>query len=362
MPILWRYLLKQYFKVFFLCIMAFICILLVMRAQEIARFMTLNSEFTQVCLFILYQLPYILPFAIPISGLISSTILMQLLSQTHELTALRACGCHLKTLCAPLILSAAFLSLFNFLIVSELGPYSKLKSISLLHDTVSENPLSLFRKNKFLIIKNSFVDMKLLENDKDAKDLCFAFLDPSSQKLSLILAKHLFLEKKLLKGTLLTMISSLQHHEQFDDLLIENQQEMSIESTKLSSLLKKSHGRVRYEQLPTKLCLIKMQLDAPSHRTTKKGLFEFYKRSFFTLIPFTFVLLGTCFGMQLGRNSHKNPVKTISFLTITIFICYLLGKTLHKKPTLALVAYILPQLIIIYLCFISQKRLQKGIE
>lgn len=362
MPILWRYILKQYFKVFFLCIGAFISILLVMRSQEIARFATLNSEFSQISLFILYQLPYILPFAIPISGLISSTILMQQLSHTHELTALRACGCQLRTLCLPIILSGLCLSLLNFLIISEISPRSKLKSISLLHDTVSDNPLSLFRKNKFLIIKNSFVDMKLLEDDKHAKDLFFAFLDPSSQKLSLIMAKNLFLEKTLLKGSHLSMISSLQDQKEYDDLLIENQREMSIESAKLSSLLKKSHRRIRYEQLPTKLCLIKMRLDSPSHSTTKKGLFEFYKRAFFTLIPFTFVVLGTCFGMQIGRNPQKNPVKTISFLTTIIFICYLLGKTLHKKPTLALIVYLIPQIIIFYLSFLSQRKVQRGIE
>ncbi len=333
-----------------------------MRAQEIARFAALNADFKRIGLFTLYQLPYILPFAIPISALISSTLLMQTLSHTHELTALRACGCPLKTLCTPLIFSSLFLCLLNFLIISEIGPSCKLRSISLLHEAVSDNPLALFRKTKFLNIKNSYVDLKLLEGDTRAEDLFFTFLDPSSNTLSLVTAKELYLEETLLKGTHLSMISSLEKREHFNDLLIENQEEMSMDSKQLSSLLKSSHRRIRYEQLPTKLCLIKMHLDSPTHTTTKKGLFEFYKRAFFTLIPFTFVVLGTCFGMQIGRNSKKHSIKTISLLTTLIFISYLLGKTLHKKPTLALIAYLLPQCVILYVSFNTQRKLQQGVE
>lgn len=362
MPILWRSLLKQYFQLFCLCVGAFVLLLLVMRAQEIARFATLNSSLTQVLSFTLCQLPYILPFAIPISGLISSTILTQTLSQTHELTAIRACGASLKVIITPLMLAAFFLSLVNFLIISELGPYCKLHSISLLHQSVADNPLLLFRKNKFLVIKNSTVDLHLLEDNRRAKNLLFTFLDPSSKKLSLITAQDLYLEEGLVKGSHLTMVSTLESQKEFDDLLIENQKEMSIDAHQFSSLLKSSHRRVRYEQLPTKLCLIKMQSDSPSHTTTKKGLFEFYKRGFFTLAPLSFIFLGTCFGMQIGRRSSKRASLTISLLTVMLFVGYTLGKTLHKKPQLALLCYILPQLLVFFLCFLSVKKLERGKE
>lgn len=362
MPILWRYLLKRYFKLFFLCVGTFVSLLLIMRAQEIARFATLNTNLIRVLSFTLCQLPYILPFAIPISGLISSTILSQTLSQTHELTALRACGASIRKFLTPLITASLFLSLINFLVISELGPYCKLQAISLLHQSVSNNPLMLFRKNKFLVVKDSFVDITLSADGHHAQNLLFAFLDPSSHKLSLITAKQLYLEEGFLKGSDLAMISSLESQEHWDDLLIENQRTMSIDSDKLSSLLKSSHRRVRYEQLPTKLCLIKMQLDSPSHTTTKKGLFEFYKRSFFTFAPMTFIFLGACFGMRIGRRSQKKEAITITFLTVILFIGYILGKTLHKTPSLALLCYILPQILVFILCLLSIKKLEHGIE
>lgn len=362
MPILWGYLLKYYFKFFFLCIGSFVSLLLVMRAQEIARFATLNSNGTQILWFTLCQLPYILPFAIPISGLIASTILTQTLSQTHELTALRACGASVYTLITPVMISALFLGLLNFFIISEMGPYCKLQSISLVHKSVTDHPLMLFRKNKFLSVKNTVVDMALMQGSDRVKNFLFAFLDPSSRKLSLINAQELYLEQGLVKGSSLAMISSLESRNDFDDLLIENQKEMSIDAAQLSSLLHSSHRRVRYEHLPTKLCLVKMQLDAPARKTTTKGLFELYKRLFFTLAPITFICLGTCFGMHIGRNSSRGPLISISILTILLFLGYILGKNLHHKPVLALLSYLLPQALVYILCLSSIQKLQKGTE
>ena len=75
MPIFWRYLLIHFLKVFCLCVVAFIAILLTMRLDEIASLMTLGAGVTELVWFTLQQIPYILPIAIPISALISSMLL-----------------------------------------------------------------------------------------------------------------------------------------------------------------------------------------------------------------------------------------------------------------------------------------------
>jgi len=362
MPILWRYLLRHYCKFFLLSVGTFVALLLVMRSQEIARFAAFSANPTKVLWFILCQLPYILPFAIPLSGLISSTILLQTLSQTEEWTALRACGASLSSLLTPLLLTGSLLSLLNFVIVSELGPYCKLESISLLHKSIEDNPLLMFKKNKFLTIKDTFVDLTLTKDPAHSKEFILAFLDPSSKKLSLITAQELYLEKGILTGKHLAMISSLQDRETTDDTLLENNALMVMKAEEFTSLLKSSHRRVRYEQLPTKLCLIKMLENSPSKSAWKKGLFELYKRSFFTLAPLTFILLGISFGMEIGRNSHKKHLIMISLLTTFLFLSYIIGKTLHKRPSLALLVYILPQILVWVLCIRSLKRVQEGYE
>ncbi|MCE5316519.1 MAG: LptF/LptG family permease, partial [Parachlamydia sp.] len=126
MPVLWRYLLGHYLKVLLLCVVTFIAILLTTRLDEIAHFATMGPEGLAIIAFALHQIPYILPIAIPISCLISAMLLMQRLSQTHELTALRAAGLSFYNILCPLLIAAAALSIANFYIVSELSTHSHL--------------------------------------------------------------------------------------------------------------------------------------------------------------------------------------------------------------------------------------------
>src|SRR3972149_1219366 len=128
MPIFWRYLLKSYFKVLGLSLSIFIAILLVTKLREIAEFASCSSGPSSIILFTLYQIPQILPFAISISALISSVILFQRLSQTSELTAIRANGLSLNAILSPLFFASLFLSFLNFYVASELAPRSYFKS------------------------------------------------------------------------------------------------------------------------------------------------------------------------------------------------------------------------------------------
>lgn len=359
MPILWRYLLKDYLRIFFLCIIAFVCILLVMRSQEIARFAIISPNPWLVVLFTLYQIPSILPFAVPISGVIASMVLIQSLSNTQELTALRACGCHLSMIYTPLIFSALFFSLMNFLIISELAPRCKFNTTMLLYNTVSNNPLILFKKNKFIKVRNSYVDIKLADNEKEASNLLFVFLDDSSQKLSLVHADQLNLENSLLKGFNLSMVSGLNTPNSFDDLIVENEDEMSIDAASLSNMLQRSEKSLHDDQLPTRACLLKWN-NAPLKNTAT--LFELYKRLFFTILPFTFTILGCSFGLKIGRGSDKTSIQYVLFLSVFIFVCYLLGKSLHKHPSTVLLLYLFPHCAVLSLCLVFLKRRERGIE
>ena len=122
MPLLWRYLLRGFFQTFVLSVSGFVGILLVTRFQNIARFASTGASFPLVIKFVLTQIPRILPLAIPISCLISSFLLFRRLSRSHELTALRVAGLSFITMCFPLILAGAVISLLNFTIVSEISP------------------------------------------------------------------------------------------------------------------------------------------------------------------------------------------------------------------------------------------------
>ena len=105
-PILWRYALQSYLRVFLLSVCTFIAVLLVSRFKEIARFAALSSDSLKTALFVVYQFPLILPMAIPISALIASLLLFQRLSRGSELTALRASGLSLRSILTPLLFTS----------------------------------------------------------------------------------------------------------------------------------------------------------------------------------------------------------------------------------------------------------------
>src|ERR1700722_5509245 len=171
MPILWRYVLRHFFQVFFLCVGSFIGILLVLRFQEIARFAASGAPKLKILLFMLLQIPYILPMAIPISCLIASMLLLQKWSHLHELTALRACGLGLKPIITPLLFAGVALSAINFVIVREFTPRCRGMTKTLVYEMAAANPLFLLQKESLLKLKHVFIDMKVLKASKFAQNV-----------------------------------------------------------------------------------------------------------------------------------------------------------------------------------------------
>jgi lipopolysaccharide export system permease protein len=189
MPILWRYLLRNYFQVLFLCVASFVSILLVSRSQDIARFASSGAPLKSVLLFTLYQIPYILPLAVPIACLIATILLFQRLSHTQELTAMRACGLGVKAIIFPLLLAGSLLSVINFSIVSELAPHCRILTKKLTYEMTAVNPLFLLQKGTLVKLKDTFVDMKVLRMGRRAEDVILIIKNSSQDRLNLVTAK-----------------------------------------------------------------------------------------------------------------------------------------------------------------------------
>jgi len=239
MPILWRYLLRNFFQVFLLCVCSFVSVLIVLRFQEIAKFATSGAPKLKVALFALLQIPYILPIAIPVSCLIAAILLFQRLSSTHELTAFRTSGLSLKTVAAPLLLTGFFLTLVNFTIASEISTHCRALSKTLIYEMAMANPLFVLQKESLVKLKNAYYDIGVLKANKYAEDVLLVVKNSSSQRLTLMSAKELALKGDLLKGKQVTFISSVDARNEngFDHLVIENQEEMNTKAANLSQFL-----------------------------------------------------------------------------------------------------------------------------
>lgn len=364
MPILWRYLLKNYFQVFFLCVIGFISILLVTRVQEIARLAALNSQVDIIILFTLCQIPYILPIAIPISGLISAILLVQRLSHTHELTAFRASGLSVKAISTPILMAAFLLSIANFVIAAELTPRCRLYSRDLIQNVTTINPLFLMKKSKLLKLQDSYVDMKMTQLGKEAKDIIFAVKNHSNDRLSLMTAKKFILEDNLMKGQNVAIISNIAQSTPglYDHLIIENQETMSTSASALSALMQKTTQKLGFEHLPLKNVVSTFSDPNAKAKTMKRAQFELCRRLFFPIITFAFTLLGLSLGMQIGRGRKRKGIYMAILLSALTFICSIAAKSFHLSPYKVIFFYCAPIPILFGVSYYFQRRILGGIE
>lgn len=364
MPSIWRYLLRYYFQVFFLCILSFIFILLTVRLKDIAQFASVCFDLKNTLLFALYQIPYILPFAIIISALIASLLLLQKMSLSEELTALRSSGFSLKKLLFPLYVGGIILSLCNFYVVSELTPICKLASKDLLYQVTSQNPLLLVKKSKFLRLKDSFVDMDLSDDGKHASNFVFAAKDSKKGNLFLLLADKLSIEDTDLHGGNLTYISTFSKGDRtFDDMMIENQEAMECNASALTSLILKDSWKIGYDdqllrELVGKISLMK------SEKTKRilRAYQEIIRRLFFPFATFSATLVGISFGMQIGRRKKRKGPIYAGLLCMVILVGYVLGNSFEQSPQISCFLFTIPIPLVYFLCKKRQQKIVGGVE
>jgi lipopolysaccharide export system permease protein len=358
-PILWRYTVLSYLRVFTLSVCTFMAVLIVSRFKDIAQFTALSSGLGETALFIVYQFPLILPMAIPISALIASLLLFQSLSRTQELTALRASGLSLPAILAPLLALSLLLSALNFFIAAEVSPFYFRESKTLLHKETSENPLLLVQRQRFVKIKNTYLNMKVKNEGKTAKDLILIAYSGSNQRLNLFSARQMNIEKEILRGRDLAIISYLNGDEEssFDPLIIENQALMSTAAPVLSAALKKHRPRLELNALSLRMLQVRV---SQGGKQAKIARIEIFRRATLSLAVFSFTLLGCAFGIEEARNPSKKGIFISLFLVLILLLSYLLGKELKTYPFLVPPSLLLPHFLIGSLSFFKLRRLSKG--
>lgn len=365
MPILWRYLIYNFFQVFGLSVCSFISILLVTRFQDIARFASTGAAKSYVALFVFYQIPSILPLAIPISCLIASILLFQRLSRSHELTAFRSSGLGLFSVAFPLFIAGAVLALLNFTIVSEVAPKCRALSKNLAYEMTAVNPLSLLQKDTLVKIKNTYFDMKVLKSGKYAKDIIFIMRNLSNQRLGLLTARELSLEGDYLTGKAVTFISSVDSKkaENFDHLVIENQLEMRTKTAELSQFLHPSNWHFNFDYLTIRMLRAKKAAEnADEQKIHYRTYQEISRRLTLSMAAFTFTVIGTTFGMQIGRNRNKKGVAWALALATLFMISFISAKSMKHATLAPILCYLLPHPIILYFSMRYFKKVSEGIE
>jgi lipopolysaccharide export system permease protein len=357
MPLLWRYLIKNFFKLFVLCIGSFLCILIVLRAQNIAKFAAFQGNLYSTVLFTVLQLPYILPFAIALSALLSSFLSVKKLSETGTLTCMRSCGLSLTKIFFPLLCLSLWFGCINFLLISEICPFCKKKTKELLNTCLQNNPLSLLDDNSFIRSRH-ILSLTNSISPCHKKNLTLAFSTSATGALSLILANDLSYNQGFIEANRIH-IFSLSKDSSGKKTLIESYNFLKSTSASLLPSYRKYHHTFTFEELSTKKCLIKLQKVDGKER--KHGIFEILKRLFFLSTPISFIFLGIATSVSVSRE-NKTSLSLLIASSLVILSSYFFGKSFESRPVIASLVFFAPQLLVSYLGNRRLKKIEQGIS
>ena len=378
MPLLWRYLLAHYLKVFALCVTSFIAILLTLRLGEIAYFATLGPETLNILWFILQQIPYVLPIAFPVSALISSVLLVQGMSQSRELTAMRSCGFSLKDILAPVLIAALFLSMLNFYIISELSTASHLTSAQLKHQLRSMNPLLLLNNKTLMHMKGLYFDaLGPSHVGEYAEDIIFLYPSNHSDRLSLVVAKRIDVTPENFSGKEVTIVTSRppKNENEDDQLIIENMKTSVTTINDFSKMLERKIWTVNNDHLPFAKLLIRQSeaktalQNAKTPFEIKEARYDYYRtitemiRRFSVAIAvFSFTLMGLSFGISISRTQSSLGILFVVVMSAIYLVAFFIAKSFDHALITATACYLVPHVIICSASLWTLRRVSQGIE
>ncbi len=115
MSILERYILKQFFKMAFLCQSGAITLFLIAEfIERIDDFIEENATLTDGTLYFLFKIPHLVFLSVPLTVLLSSTLTLILFSRENEVLAMRAGGLSLFRIIAPILIASLGISFLTF--------------------------------------------------------------------------------------------------------------------------------------------------------------------------------------------------------------------------------------------------------
>lgn len=373
MPLVWRFLLIDYFKVLGLSTAVFVMLLLTMRLEELAQFAALGASLHYLLSFLGYQLAFIFPIALPLSALISALLLMRRFSESGELMALRALGFSILDIATPLLLAASFLALVNFFILSEVATQADMMKHSLKKELQALNPLMVLQNEKLSQLKGIYTKtFGAVDGSEGVHDLLVCVHHKSSHCLILLIAKELKLVDSMLEGKNVTIWKPLGGTN--SRLMVENSDLIQLPRPNLPEIFQ-SHA-VKLEQDHAPFADLVRRLAGPSHhegesegldvaskqkRSSKRIVVELVRRVALGFSIWSFTLLGIVYGLSVQRMASFTPMLTVLFLT-TLYICSVLfAKKVGHHATIALLSYIVPQLLMIICSIRTLRRIEKGL-
>ncbi|MFI5247394.1 MAG: LPS export ABC transporter permease LptG [Nitrospirales bacterium] len=141
MPILFRYLLREYGKIFTMCFSGLMTIYLVIDFfEKVRRFLRYDANWLDVLVYFVLKTPAISFQIAPLAILMATLLTFGLLSRGHEITAMRSCGISLPWITSPFIVFATGIALVLLLFSSTVIPLAASTSEEIRTTRIEKKP------------------------------------------------------------------------------------------------------------------------------------------------------------------------------------------------------------------------------
>lgn len=129
MTILFRYILREYAKIFGMCFSGLVTIYLVIDFfEKVRRFLRYESGIVPILMYFALKIPSISFQVAPFAILVATLLTLGLLARSNEITAMRSCGISLLWMSSPFLLFATAVAGILFLFSSTVIPLASEKA------------------------------------------------------------------------------------------------------------------------------------------------------------------------------------------------------------------------------------------
>lgn len=168
MPILVRYISREFLKVLFLSLGAFLVIYLVVDIlQGMAMLMEHKPAIGLVAKLYALKIPKIVSQVTPVAVLLSTLMTLGILSKNSEITAMKSSGVSLYLIVAPILAMAVFVSVFSFISNEYIVPHTN-REVFFIEKVLirKEAQKSFFKQNKIWYRSdNAIYNIQLFDPD-----------------------------------------------------------------------------------------------------------------------------------------------------------------------------------------------------
>ncbi len=334
MPVIWRLVLRDALKLWTIIVVGAVAFMVVVQMNEIARFAALSSDPWMILQFIGLQLPYILPNACPLAGLLASYATFRRLSVDGELTSLRAAGCPLRQLLAPLLFFGGLVSLLTFAVASEIAPSCRSLGKELVDRVAASNPLAVIHQKRLMRLTDSWVSAEP-EGHEAAREFWMALPLGPDRQLALIHADRLALQHGALDAEGLLMLLPHRRGEALE-IWGEQAQQVSADALGLAPLLLRGSLQ-RAEDYLGWLGQWNLALEGCA-----LAWHELTRRLALGVAPLIMIPLGAAYGMTTARFPRRVDIVIPMLTAFLVLGGFIAGKSLPHNPWIYLSLFTIP--------------------